>query len=201
MAKITYANKVFLNENADIPDENKVGDSDLNEIKEVVNKNDNNVGDLSSLNTINKNNVVEAINEVNKKDFIKVALTSNKSISAAEYTKVAFDSTVVSSDSMALQSDGGIVINNPRINYILVRANMRYNSSSTGNILATRTSKDINTNVDISNVPNSQCNQIISIIPVSQNDIIYIYTYSETNNTIVGGGNPAVWVSCEIMSL
>lgn len=40
MAKITYANKVFLNENADIPDENKVGDSDLNEIKEVVNAND-----------------------------------------------------------------------------------------------------------------------------------------------------------------
>lgn len=61
--------------------------------------------------------------------------------------------------------------------------------------------KDINTNVDISTVPNSQGNQIISIIPVSQNDIIYIYTYSETNNTIAGGGNPAVWVSCEIMSL
>lgn len=39
MAKITYANKIFLNGNPEIPDENKVNDSDLNEIKEIVNAN------------------------------------------------------------------------------------------------------------------------------------------------------------------
>ena len=37
MNKITYANKVAINENADIPDINKVTDSDMNEIKNVVN--------------------------------------------------------------------------------------------------------------------------------------------------------------------
>ena len=37
MAKITYANKEFINENASIPAINKVQDTDLNEIKTVVN--------------------------------------------------------------------------------------------------------------------------------------------------------------------
>lgn len=38
--KLTYANKVAINENAEIPDINKVTDSDMNEIKSVVNNND-----------------------------------------------------------------------------------------------------------------------------------------------------------------
>ena len=37
MAKITYNDKVALNVNADIPDENKFNASDMNEIKNVVN--------------------------------------------------------------------------------------------------------------------------------------------------------------------
>lgn len=37
MAKITYLDKVALNENADIPDINKVKADDMNEIKNVVN--------------------------------------------------------------------------------------------------------------------------------------------------------------------
>ena len=38
MAKINFANKQALNENANIPDINKVKDSDLNEIKNVINQ-------------------------------------------------------------------------------------------------------------------------------------------------------------------
>ena len=39
MAKITYTNKVAMNENASIPDINKVKADDMNEIKSVVNGN------------------------------------------------------------------------------------------------------------------------------------------------------------------
>ena len=39
MAKITYANKVALNPQPSIADENKVTDADMNEIKSVVNSN------------------------------------------------------------------------------------------------------------------------------------------------------------------
>ena len=71
MAKITYENKVALNVNSDIADVNKCNATDLNEIKQVVNENDDNttnnsnaIGNLSSLNTTNKNNLVSAINEI-----------------------------------------------------------------------------------------------------------------------------------------
>jgi hypothetical protein len=37
--KITYNDKSYLNQNLDIPDVNKVNDTDLNEIKNVVNSN------------------------------------------------------------------------------------------------------------------------------------------------------------------
>lgn len=40
MSKITYANKVAINENAEISDINKITDDDMNEIKNVVNNND-----------------------------------------------------------------------------------------------------------------------------------------------------------------
>lgn len=67
MAKITYLDKVALNENKDIPDNNKVKANDMNEIKNVVNTNDANVGDLADLNTKDISNIVNAINEVNDK--------------------------------------------------------------------------------------------------------------------------------------
>lgn len=65
MAKITYTNKVALNENPEIALINKVTDDDLNEIKSVVNTNDDNVGNLTNLTTTNKTNIVAAVNEVN----------------------------------------------------------------------------------------------------------------------------------------
>lgn len=64
MAKITYANKVALNENANVDPINKVRDIDMNEIKQVVNQNDDNMGNLSSLETTIKTSIVNAINEV-----------------------------------------------------------------------------------------------------------------------------------------
>ena len=39
MAKITYDNKSYLNQNGSIPNVNKVNDTDMNEIKTVVNTN------------------------------------------------------------------------------------------------------------------------------------------------------------------
>ena len=64
MSKIGFTDKVALNENASIPDINKCKASDMNEIKRVVNENDDNVGDLTNLVTPNKNNIVGAINSV-----------------------------------------------------------------------------------------------------------------------------------------
>lgn len=46
--KLTYANKVAINENPEIPDINKVTNNDMNEIKNVVNNNDD---DMITINT------------------------------------------------------------------------------------------------------------------------------------------------------
>ena len=65
MRTITYTNKSALNENASIADINKVKNTDMNEIKSVVNDNATECGNASSLNTTNKTSLVNAINEVN----------------------------------------------------------------------------------------------------------------------------------------
>jgi hypothetical protein len=64
MAKITWTDKTALNPQPSIARENKVIDDDMNEIKQVVNTNDDNVGDLTNLDTTDKSSIVNAINEV-----------------------------------------------------------------------------------------------------------------------------------------
>lgn len=61
---ITFENKEFLYENANIPDKNKIKDSDINALKNGVNTNESNIGNLSSLNTTDKSSIVNAINEL-----------------------------------------------------------------------------------------------------------------------------------------
>lgn len=64
MAKITYKNKVALSPQPSISAENKVTDADMNEIKTSVNTLYDNQGDLTSLTTTDKSNLVGAINEL-----------------------------------------------------------------------------------------------------------------------------------------
>jgi hypothetical protein len=61
MAKITYNDKVALKENADIPAINKITDNDMNEIKQVVNEND----DKFLTNGLNVSNEVDEDYRVN----------------------------------------------------------------------------------------------------------------------------------------
>lgn len=87
MSKITYTDKVALNVNSDIANINKCNATDLNEIKNVVNNNDDdfntlniNVGNITQLNTTNKSNVVNAINEVNTNDIRRSTYTTSEQV-------------------------------------------------------------------------------------------------------------------------
>ena len=53
MSKITYQNKVALNENPSVADVNKVRASDMNEIKQVVNANDDDLNEILKTKNIN----------------------------------------------------------------------------------------------------------------------------------------------------
>ena len=90
MSKITYTNKVTLNDYPDIANINKCTADDLNEIKTVVNANDDNVGDLSNLNTTTKTNIVSAINEVNTSlNTVSIAqLMSNGEVTVPANTEI-----------------------------------------------------------------------------------------------------------------
>lgn len=61
---VTFDDKQNLNNNPDIARINKVIDEDINELKNIVNTNANNIGDLEQLNTTDKSTLVNAINEV-----------------------------------------------------------------------------------------------------------------------------------------
>lgn len=50
---ITYDDKQYLNQNSDIPDVNKVNDSDMNEIKAAVNNNANELINLQAVELFN----------------------------------------------------------------------------------------------------------------------------------------------------
>lgn len=77
MSKITYADKETLYINADVPANKKTQSSDMNEIKQVVNENDNKVGDLNDLNTTDKTSIVNAINEIGTDYIIDSGSNSN----------------------------------------------------------------------------------------------------------------------------
>ena len=80
MSKITYANKVTLNENPNVADINKVKANDLNEIKNVVNANDDNVGDIANLKTTDISSVVNAVNELVDKVNYEISTSGNWTI-------------------------------------------------------------------------------------------------------------------------
>lgn len=107
MAKITYEDKEFLNKNENIADKNKVNDTDLNQIKEVVNENDDNIGNLSDLNTTDKSNLVGAINEVNLVGkFIKLTRSSKQNFSANNQFEITWDNEIFNNTNGILIKDG-----------------------------------------------------------------------------------------------
>ena len=95
MSKITYTNKVALNENADIPNVNKVTDDDMNEIKTVVNNNDD---ELTTINTKLTNATTYSTTETvvgtwtdGKPIYRKIYEFSNISTSDTKYTALGID--------------------------------------------------------------------------------------------------------------
>lgn len=67
MSQITYQDKSNINTST-APPQNKISDTDMNEIKSVVNGNDTLMGDLTNLTTTDKTSIVNAINELANKN-------------------------------------------------------------------------------------------------------------------------------------
>lgn len=78
---ITYGDKSYLNQNADIPATNKVQDTDMNEIKTVVNNNANE----TSNNTTNISNITGQILWTNPSPSSAISSATTITLSSSDY--------------------------------------------------------------------------------------------------------------------
>ena len=135
MAKITYEDKDFLNKNENIADKNKVNDTDLNQIKEVVNENNDNVGDLSELNTADKSSVVGAINELTNV-FKAISLEKNvrQDYSGNVIFEVTWQNEKVNNTNGILSKNGNRIKCNSGSHLVLVNVLLQTVNSNGGYI-------------------------------------------------------------------
>ena len=74
---VEFQDKTNLSTNPQVPEINKVVDSNMNELKDVANTNANNIGDLESLKATNKESLVNAINSSLNPVFLSEASGTN----------------------------------------------------------------------------------------------------------------------------
>lgn len=194
MAQITYADKVFLNQNSQVADINKVNDSDLNQIKSVVNQNDTNVGDLTNLNTTDKSSVVNAINEVNSSNAITLQLTSNQTVGTG-YSVIQFNNTDTQIGNGLTVSSTGVIkigagISNVKVSYYLNLANSANPQVPIVHILKNGSNLQQSgasiVGTTSSNFPLTVSNYIVE---VSENDLISIEIAGNGNNVTIRNGS------------
>ena len=111
MALITYADKVKINENADVPAINKVRDVDMNEIKEVVNQNYN-----------------EQVPQM-----ITASLETSTSVTA-QSGQIPLNVSVVAGDKLSFSSSTNKITIGSDISKVKISANMRVSTNVNASI-------------------------------------------------------------------
>ena len=132
--QITYNDKADLIVDTTIDDKFKVSASDMNEIKNVVNNNAEEVCDITSLTTTDKTNVVNAVNELNAPEkWVSVganAPTDGRRV-LFKKGKNLFNKNIATIGGR-LDASGGITTqsNGFYSNFIKVKANTTYTKNS-----------------------------------------------------------------------
>lgn len=168
MAKITYEDKEFLNKNESIADKNKVNDTDLNQIKEIVN---NNFDEFDL-----KNNILTA--KLSSETF---SITDTKQIPLVVSQSVGSEITLV---------DNVINISN-KIKKVKVSATSNCQMPSAGNVYGQLTIKSSDGTVFATSANTSNVNQYNflemnitpKIIDVSTVKTICLYAYLSRQGT------------------
>lgn len=114
MALITYNNKIYLNENPNIANENKVTDADMNEIKTVVNTNATALDNLSPQCITLETNATGTINATTKIALKSIKNQIGTQITANTTTNRIIIGSGVSHVMITAQAQGTIT-NNPAI--------------------------------------------------------------------------------------
>ena len=189
MAKITYEDKEFLNKNENIADKNKVNDTDLNQIKEVINQNDDKIGNLSDLNTADKSSLVGAINEIQEKSILTAEMSTEQFTISTNNTTIPLKIGNSIGTQMTLAND--VIKFSDEVKKVKVSATINAQMPSAGNVYGQLTVKDTNgnnlalsantSNVDMYNF--FEMNVTPKIINVENVEGIYLNAYLSRQGT------------------
>ena len=184
MAKITYEDKEFLNKNKNIADKNKVNDTDLNEIKTVVNQNDTNVGDLAALNTNDKSSIVNAINSLtNCGKFIKLNKTSSQSYSANTRFEVSWQTETFNNTNNILTKNNNHVQCTSGTHTVLINAFLQMIGSSENYIYISYNGQQIASFIN----SGGGASTIMSVVlQMNENDYVSVDAYGNNNGNVGG---------------
>ena len=192
MSKITYADKETLYINADVPANKKTQSSDMNEIKQVVNENDNKVGELNDLNTTDKTNIVNAINEITTNSITGYLATRLSYTSTKNNQKIPLTLSSSKGNKFSVTSDGGIKIG-AGVDKILVNAQIYFftgsNHQDGKNVFVYKNSTSVGrgSRRDNYNYILIPCGPVL--VDVVENDVIYLYCNNDANvATVIGDG-------------
>lgn len=118
MALITYEDKSAINENPQIADINKVTADDMNQIKNIINSNYNEIS-----------NKIKQLSNVGKS--IKLGKNTNQTISVNTETTVSWDEVILNNTNSILTKEGNTVKCNSGTHLVLLSAYVQFYADTT----------------------------------------------------------------------
>lgn len=157
--------------------------------------NASNIGTLSSLTTTNKTNLVNAINEVNEINLLHATSTSTITTVQNTDAKIPMQENIKFGTKLSI-SDGGVKIG-AGVSYVRVFGSLKYQTYASGRthleIYKNNSSFAFYTLRLSGNWESISTDEII--IPVEENDIIYMYTRTQdAGNGVTDAGEMTVEV-------
>ena len=137
--KITYEDKVALNENPEVDDINKFKADDINEIKKVVNANYEDVGDIANLNTEDMSSIVNAINEINENNANKILYTVTEPVNSVSFDvniKKNERYKIIINGALNTQEDLHMLVNDITVGYYTTAFSFNGSNNSEGTLSA-----------------------------------------------------------------
>lgn len=159
---ITYANKVAINQNVDIPETNKVQDTDMNEIKSVVN---NNADELSNNNNINQTYATLS--------YVGAAISGSDNAFNGFNTFDSHGNLTTSSGGVTIGSGISVILVSASV--LLQNATNSYNAIRAGILKNGETILALFSELRNSNGVQGSITLPTIAIPVQQGDVIAIY--------------------------
>lgn len=186
MAKITFNDKSYINENADIPEVNKITDANINEIKSVVNSNYDEHTDAVALIS----------------NCIMAQPSTSKTLSTTNYEKISLETATTIGTKLTLDNVNKCVSVGAGVSKVMISGNILF---STGGTSSTRRGLSIyknGTQIMYNSIKGDTtytgCSIAPYIIDVQENDTLELWAINQgaTGSIITPSGT---WLTVRVV--